>query len=120
MIIRSINKDEIDHLITESVKDGLKFCDQTILLGVFLNGNIIAFSGFIEKNNKVIFKNHFVTKKHRGKGIFKAMLRYLMNKFKGKKIEATCTQMSIKHYIEQGFKIVKIYKNGCTKVARNA
>jgi predicted GNAT family acetyltransferase len=62
---------------------------------------------------KVKFNNHYVYKEYRGKGLFKVMFHFLMEKAiesKRKVIEATCTEMSVDYYLKNGFEVVKEYK----------
>jgi len=112
--IRRISFEDIKNYKKEAEKVGLTFCNSTVLFGLFDdNDNLLAFTGIIFKSNKAIFKNHYVPESNRGKGYFKLLFRYsicLVKGMKYKTVEATCTKMSIRHYLENGFKVIKEYK----------
>jgi len=76
---------------------------------------LIGFSGYIDYKNKVIFKNHFVLPEFRRRGVFSEMFKYLFDKTV-KPVEATCTNLSLNHYLKNNFKVIKVYKNGLKKV----
>jgi len=64
-------------------------------------------------STKIKFNNHYVYKEYRGKGLFKFMFEFSMKNARFsrcKYIEATCTSMSIDHYLKNGFQIVKEFK----------
>ena len=72
-----------------------------------------GFTGIIIYKNKAIFKNHFIFKEYRGKGYFKQLFDFSIKLTKElgiKKVEATCTDMSINHYLKNGFKVIKEFK----------
>ena len=97
----------------DAEKAGLVFCSSTIYYGLYLDDAIEAFTGIIIKKNKAIFKNSFVPEKNRGKGYFKMLLKYrldIVRHLNIKIVEATCTKMSIRAYLDIGFAIVKQYK----------
>jgi len=43
------------------------------------------------------------------------MFKYLFDKTV-KPVEATCTNLSLNHYLKNNFKVIKVYKNGLKKV----
>lgn len=112
-MIRQIDRREIQAFKTEAEKSGLVFCESAVLYGYFLNDQLVAFSGMILYKNKAVFKNSFVPEIYRGNGYFKKLFNYRMSLVKSlgiKKVEATCTDMSINHYIKNNFKVVKEFK----------
>lgn len=114
MIIKQISYNDIQHYVTDAKRSHLTFCASTILYGLIVNNEIVAFAGLIIKNNKAVFKNSYVPANQRGNGHFKKLVNYRLALCKSlniKVMEATCTQMSIKYFLENGFKIVKEYKN---------
>jgi len=118
MIIKEICFSDIEKYVSDAKKEQLCFCLKTKYFGCFENNILIGFTGIILMKNKAIFKNHYVFPKFRRKGYFKEMfnfsIEYVLSK-NIKKIEATCTSMSINHYLNNGFKIKKTYKR-CIKV----
>lgn len=95
----------------EAEKCGLCFCKSTTLFGLFIDNELVAYTGIIFQKNKAIFKNHYVPDQYRGKGYFKKLLDFSLEVTKDKKIiEATCTKMSLNQYIKSGFKVIKQYK----------
>jgi len=121
MVIKSININEYQDYINLSKKEGLMFCGNTKLFGLFIDNKIVGFTGVLFVKNKVIFKNHFVLHEYRGMGYFKYLLEFsikLIQNMGYKTIEANCTPMSIKEYIKRGFDVVKIYRNGIKKVRK--
>jgi len=112
-MIRQINPKEILIFKKEAEKSGLTFCESVTLYGLFVDDQLSAFSGLIIYKNKAVFKNSFVPVAFRGKGYFKSLYNYRISlvKLLGiKKVEATCTEMSIKHYLKNNFKVVKEFK----------
>jgi len=118
-MIKEISLNDISEYYTEAKKSGLVFCKSSSLYGLFVENKLVAFTGIILTPKKAIFKNHFVPKENRGKGYFKILFEFsvkLSKELSIKTIEATCTKMSINHYMNNGFKIVKEYK--CYKKVR--
>lgn len=111
--IKKINFSNIEKYVSDAKKSGLIFCNKTILYGLYIEDEIVAFTGIIFYKNKAIFKNHYVPIINRGKGYFKILLDYsykLCIQMGIKTIEATCTKMSLNQYIKKGFVIIKQYK----------
>jgi N-acetylglutamate synthase-like GNAT family acetyltransferase len=112
-MIHNISIKDINKYFIEAKKSGLIFCNSTSLYGLYIENELVAFTGIIITKNKAIFKNHFVPKKYRGKGYFKILFQFSINLVKKlhiKTIEATCTKMSIHEYLKFGFKPIKQYK----------
>ena len=109
-----INDTDVLHLKKDAEKSGLVFCKSVKLYGLFVDNKLQAFTGILLYKNKAIFKNHYVPKINRGKGYFKILLNFsidICKKLNIKIVEATCTKMSIRAYLDKGFTIVKQYKN---------
>lgn len=115
MPIRKITHNDIKSLKKQAESDGLIFSETTQYYGYY-DDNLIAFTGIINYSNKVVFKNHWVHPEYRRKGIFRNLFYFSVEKSNGKPIEATCTEMSLPMYLKNGFRIMKKFKNGCTKV----
>lgn len=112
-MIKKINYTDIEKYVNDAIKSGLIFCNKTILYGLYIDNEIVAFTGIIFYKNKAIFKNHYVLMENRGRGYFKTLLEYSINlclQLEIKIIEATCTKMSINEYLKRGFQITKQYK----------
>lgn len=119
--IEVIKYEDIKKHIDEIKKYQLCFCSSTIYYGLFEEDVLVGFAGIIIQSEKIIFKNDYILESERGKGLYKYLMNYRMfiaknsgNKIK--KIEANCTNYSIKTYLKYGFKVVKEYRNGCKKV----
>jgi GNAT superfamily N-acetyltransferase len=112
-MIRPIASNDIEIFRDQAEKSGLVFCNSARLYGYFIDNNLVAFCGMIIYKNKAIFKNSFVHQDYRGKGYFKMLFNYRMHLAKSfglKKVEATCTDMSINHFLKNNFKVIKEYK----------
>lgn len=112
--IKNIDITEIETHKKEAEKCGLIFCKKTVYYGLYIENKLMAFTGILIFKNKAIFKNHFVPEINRGKGYFKTLLNFsldIVRHINIKIVEATCTKMSIKAYLDKGFKIVKEYKH---------
>lgn len=117
-MIKEISINDIDIYKKEALKANLVFCKKTILFGLFDDNKLVAFGGILFFKNKAILKNFFVPVEHRGKSYFKMLFNFcitLCNNIGIKKLEATCTEMSINTFLKHGFKPIKKYKN-LTKV----
>jgi N-acetylglutamate synthase-like GNAT family acetyltransferase len=112
-MICQINHKDILPFKQEAEKSGLTFCQSAILYGYYLNDELVAFYGIIIFKNKAVLKNFFVPEKKRGNGYFKKLFNHGIQIIKMlgiKKVEATCTDMSINYFLQNNFKVVKIYK----------
>jgi predicted GNAT family acetyltransferase len=112
-MIRQINKEEVLPYKIEAEKASLIFCESATLYGLFVNEELAAFSGIIFYKNKAVLKNFYVPINFRGKGYFKKLFHFCVEKVKLiglSKIEATCTDMSINYFIANNFKVIKEYK----------
>jgi predicted GNAT family acetyltransferase len=113
-VIKQISISDISQYFAEAKISGLTFCKSTNLYGLFIENKLVAFTGVIIMPKKAIFKNHFVPHENRGKGYFKILLNFsldIVRHLNIKIVEATCTKMSIRAYLDRGFAIVKQYKN---------
>jgi len=115
-MIKKITINDIEPFKNDALKDGLAFCKNTKYFGLFVNDEIVAFAGLLYLSNKIVIKNIWVLFQYRGKGYFKQLITYFLSVTKGRNIEANCTVMSIRHFLTVGFKKIKVYKNGITKV----
>lgn len=100
--------------------EGLCFNNKTSYMEFYEAGEPVGMVEWMEYKNKIVYKNDYVVPTKRGRGIYRAMFdareRHLNT---NKPVEATCTSMSINHYIANGFKIIKKYKR-YTKVRRES
>lgn len=112
-MIRKIDIQGFDKYLKDAKRNGLVFCNNTDYYGLFIDKEIVGFCGVITYKNKYVFKNDYVIEKHRGNGYHKQMMNFrlaLAKKNNIKKVEATCTNMSINNYFSFGFQIYKKYK----------
>jgi predicted GNAT family acetyltransferase len=113
-MIKQISINDIEQYKKEAEKSGLLFCKSASLYGLFIDGEMVAFTGIIIQGKKAIFKNHFVPEKNRGNGYFKTLLNFsieLCKQIGVKTVEATCTPMSEKEYLKRRFEVVRQYKS---------
>jgi N-acetylglutamate synthase-like GNAT family acetyltransferase len=113
-MVKKITYNDIGIYINEAKKHGLGFCKSTIMHGYFIDNKLVAFGGMIIYKHKCVFKNFYVPLEYRGKGYFKKLFNYQYNitKLLGlKKIEASCTDMSINYFMQNNFKVIKTFKN---------
>jgi hypothetical protein len=116
MEIREVTLNDIKQYKSEAEKSDLTFCLNTRYYGLFNNNELVSFIGILFYANKNIIKNIYVPPANRGKGYFKKMLDYCMSVEAHKRKEASCTPMSINQFLKIGFKVMRKYKNGITKV----
>lgn len=117
--IENIDKSIIQKHKKECEKEQLCFCNNTKYIGLFIDNTLIGFAGILYNNTKITFKNDYIFENYRGNGYYKYLMKYrffLAKDRKAKRIEATCTKMSINTYLKYGFKVIQEYKNGCKKV----
>lgn len=114
VIIHRSSFDEIAPYKQDAESEHLCFSDNTIYYGAYkYDTMLLGFTGIVWYKNKAKFKNHYVLPEYRGQGIFRKMMEHHINlvALSGiKKIEATCTDMSLPLYLEFGANIVKQYK----------
>ena len=104
---------QIAHLLPEAKKTGLTFCNSTEYYAFYHDANIVAITGLVWYKNKAVFKNSFVLPKHRGYGIYRTMFDFRLQLAKSRNIrtiEATCTKMSLKLWLDKGAVLIKQYK----------
>jgi GNAT superfamily N-acetyltransferase len=120
--IKPIDFKYIEPYKKSALKSGLTFCAKTNYYGLFKENELMAFTGVLISSEKIIFKNHYVLPNYRGNGYFKMLLDFsieLSRILNVKKIEATCTDMSIKEYLKRGFRQEKKYKKYTKVVHEN-
>jgi hypothetical protein len=115
-MIKQITINDIAAFKSDAQKSGLSFCKNTKYFGIFVDNKIVAFAGLLCLANKVVIKNIWVPLEYRGRGYFKQLIAYFLSVTKGRRIEANCTSMSVRHFLTLGFKPIKLYKNGITQV----
>jgi len=115
-MIHKLSFTDLEIYKEQSIKEGLIFCTSTEYYGIVENDKIVAFAGLLNYGKKSIIKNIYVIESERGKGHFKYLIAYFLVITKGKILEANCTPMSLRHFLNLGFKQLKLYKNGITQV----
>ena len=112
-MIGKVTWEQISPFIKLAKESGLIFCDSTEYYAFYHNGNIVAITGLIWYKNKTVFKNSFVLPNYRGYGIYRNLFEFRLNLTKTRnirKIEATCTKMSLKLWLDKGAVLIKQYK----------
>lgn len=115
--ITECTESEISQWKNQCNKDGLIFNKSTKLYAARHGGAIVGFAGVMTYKKKAIFKNSYVVPEYRRRGIWKLLFKYRVDviRQKGiKKIEATCTSMSIEAYLKMGARVIKQYKKFAT------
>lgn len=111
--IQKIPLDSIRIYISETKKEGMAgFSENAEYFGLFTDNILAGFTSIQQYGiNKVKFNNHYILKEYRGRGYFKLLFSFSKEYAKGRKIIATCTEMSLQHYLSNGAKITKQYKH---------
>ncbi|MFZ4705589.1 MAG: GNAT family N-acetyltransferase [Bacteroidales bacterium] len=112
-MIKQINFSEIAGYQKEAEKSGLCFSGSTIYFALIEAEQMRGFIGVVLYSNKAVVKNIFVPKEFRGHGYFKIMLTYILEFIKLKnisRVEATCTEMSLREFLTRGFNVIRKYK----------
>ena len=115
-MIKRIELEDLQEFIAISQKEGMAGYDpKAEFYGIFSDDNrIVAYTSILfYGSNKAKFKNHYTEINNRGKGLFKILFNFSINEVKKrgvKRVEATCTKMSINHYLNNGAKVIKEYK----------
>lgn len=116
-MIRPIPFSDIKQYQKLAERSGLCFSERTKYFANFHDDNLVGFFGILFYTNKLVIKNIFIFEKHRKKGYFKEMLDFILASYQEKKIEATCTDMSLQEFLKKGFLPIKKYHH-YTKVVR--
>jgi predicted acetyltransferase len=112
IVLKKVNSLDPER-VEESKRSNLCFNNNTDYYLLLKDNVEVGFTGFQYYKDKVVFKNHYIYNEYRGKGYFKEMLDISIDMIKKngyKKIEATCTKMSINEYIKRRAVIIKEYK----------
>ncbi len=113
-MITKVDLNTLSDYIPLAKRSNLVFCDNTDYYAMYRENEIVAFCGVLKYKNKWVFKNEFTLEEHRGNGYHKQLMNFRIRMAKElgvKRIEATCTKMSINNYIKYGFKVIHEYKN---------
>lgn len=118
--IKPITLDSISQYIPQTKREGMAgYSEKAEYYGAFINGELAGFRSIqYYGNKKAKFNNMYVFRDFRGRGIFKAMFQFALEKAKEKGCEtivASCTSMSLNYYRKQGAVVTKYHKI-CTDV----
>jgi hypothetical protein len=85
--------------------------------GCFIKNELIGVVSYVEHESVIYLCHAYVKEEHRNKGIYKLLWNYRDSKIKDteKIVYAHCNVDSLKHFINNGFKIEK----GLFKVVKN-
>jgi predicted GNAT family acetyltransferase len=77
--------------------------------GAFIKEELVGVVSYVENPHTIYLCHAFVKEEHREKGIYKLLWEYRNMKIKetDKVVYAHCNQDSLKHFINNGFKIEK-------------
>jgi predicted GNAT family acetyltransferase len=89
-----------------------------IYQGAYIKDLLVGVVSYVEHQNHIYMCHAFVHPDHRGKGIYKLLWEYRNMKVKelGKPLIAHCNVSSLKHFLNNGFRI----DNGLFKVVKDA
>jgi GNAT superfamily N-acetyltransferase len=113
-MIKQVALNELLPYKKEAERAGLCFARNTLYFANFEDNKITSFIGILLFRNKAIIKNIYVLHEHRGKGYFKEMLGFVIERILDSgisRIEATCTDMSIREFYRKKFKVMRKYKH---------
>jgi predicted GNAT family acetyltransferase len=118
--IEPISLDLIRQYIAQTKREGMAgYSEKADYYGAFFNGELAGFTSIqYYGNQKVKFNNHYVFRNFRGRGVFKEMFAFSLQKIitEGyKTIIASCTSMSLNYYRKHGAVVTKYHKI-CTDV----
>ena len=118
MIIKPIKLTDIPFVEDIECKQlGIIFKPDIKYIAAILNGEVVGVVGCKVYKNKYKFTNAFVRKDFRHKGIYRQLNAERRNYCSEKKpIEANCTINSVSFHVKRGAKILKVFKNGITKI----
>jgi predicted acetyltransferase len=119
MTIRLITLESVKPYILETKKEGMAgYSRFAAYYGAFEGDELVGFTSIQKFGNKAKFNNHYIFPQHRGKGYFKQLLDFSLDKVKSlgfTEVVAACTKMSIKEYLKRGATVEKEFKI-CTNV----
>lgn len=118
--IKPITLDSIRQYIAQTKREGMAgYSEKAHYFGAFVGDELAGFTSIqYYGNQKVKFNNHYVFRNFRGRGIFKEMFTFSLQKImiEGyKTIIASCTSMSLNYYRKHGAVVTKYHKI-CTDV----
>lgn len=114
MEIKNVSLDEVKNSLSELKPDILD--EHAIYQGAFFKNELIAVVSYVEHPNHVYLGHAFTKEEHRGKGVYKLLWEYrnMIVKEIGKPIVSHCNVSSLKHFLDNGYKIekalFKVYK----------
>jgi predicted GNAT family acetyltransferase len=114
MEIKKVTLKEVEKEFSSLKPDLLDEC--AIYYGAFLKEELVGVVSYVEHPSTIYLCHAYVKEEHRGKGIYKLLWEYRNMKVKelGKLITAHCNVSSLKHFLDNGYKIekalFKVYK----------
>jgi predicted GNAT family acetyltransferase len=107
MEIKKITYEDVENEFTEIKPDLLdKFATY---YGCFIREELVGVVSYVEHEHVIYLCHAFVKEEHRNKGIYKMLWNYRDARIKDttKQVYAHCNVNSLKHFINNGFKIEK-------------
>lgn len=113
VFIGPCDAEQIVQFVGEAKKADLVFNKSTAYYCARAKGKMIAICGVMIYASKAVFKNDYVLPEYRRNGVWKMLYDYRLalvtNMESIKKIEATCTDMSLPLYLRMGARVTKKY-----------
>ena len=125
IVVKKIDWDIISKYQKDAEAEGILFSDNSIYYGFYLNGQggqyriMFGFGALLYRGKDCTFKSHFVFPTFRKRGLYcKAFLLQKEIAFsKGVRyLYGNCTKMSVGTHKRLGAEVIKVYKNGITKL----
>jgi predicted GNAT family acetyltransferase len=114
MEIKKTNLKEVSEKFGELKPDLLDEC--AIYYGAYIKEELVGIVSYVEHPNTIYLCHAYVNEEHRNRGVYKLLWEYRNMKVKelGKTITAHCNVSSLKHFLDNGYKIekalFKVYK----------
>jgi len=111
--------DSIKHYQKPAEKDGILFSSNSDYYGFYIDGEFFGFGAVLYKGQDATSKSDWIFPEYRRKGLYLKV--YPMKKQMAfdrgiRYLHGHCTEMSIGAHVQMGADVIKVYKNGITKI----
>ncbi len=96
-------------LLDQAKKERIIIKENINLIGLFVNGCLVGFSGYIVYPKKTKLVMSFIQEQYRSNGFYQHLIDFRLSILK-RPIYANCTKHSLGSHLKRGAKIVKSYK----------
>lgn len=119
IVVKKIEWDIISKYQKDAEAEGILFSDNSTYYAFYLNGRMFGFGAILYKGKDATSKSDWIFPPFRKKGLYgKAFELKKQLAFDNgiKYLHGHCTTMSIGTHKRLGAEIIKVYKNGITKI----